>query len=86
MPTISRFFGIVIAMYFEDHAPPHFHATYGGAWAAIQIDPVGLLKGELPPRALGLVAEWAHLHRVELLADWDRARRSQTLDSIPPLE
>jgi hypothetical protein len=85
-PPISRFFGIVIQMYFKDHAPPHFHAAYGGARATVRIDPVGLLRGELPPRALGLVAEWARLHRAELLEDWERARRLQALDPIPPLE
>lgn len=86
VPTICQFFGIVIQMYFKDHAPPHFHAAYGGAWATVRIDPVGVLKGELPPRALGLVTEWARLHRAELLEDWERARRLQALDPIPPLE
>jgi hypothetical protein len=53
MPTISRFFGIVIAMYFDDHAPPHFHAYYGEHSAAVRIEPAGVIAGELPPRALG---------------------------------
>jgi hypothetical protein len=86
MPTVSRFFGIVIAIYYDDHAPPHFHAIYSGTWAAIRIEPVALLRGELPPRALGLVMEWARLHRRALMEDWERARRSEPLDPIPPLE
>jgi hypothetical protein len=86
MPTISRFFGIVIAMYFEDHAPPHFHARYAGFRAVIRIDPIGLLQGELPPRALGLVMEWTGLHRRALLENWDRAGRLEPLDLVPPLE
>lgn len=86
MPTLSRFFGIVINMYFDDHAPPHFHAAYGAAFAAFHIDPPGILHGELPPRAAGLVMEWARLHRDELLADWERARRMQPLEPIPPLD
>jgi hypothetical protein len=86
VPTISRFFGIVISMHFEDHAPPHFHARYGGVQAALRIDPLGLMAGELQPRALGLVMEWARLNRAALLDDWERARRSEPLASIPPLD
>jgi hypothetical protein len=86
VPTISRFFGIVIAMYFEDHAPPHFHARYGEARAVFRIDPLGLLHGELPPRAFGLVMEWGRVHRAALLDDWERARRGEPLASIPPLD
>ena len=85
MPTICRFFGIVISMYFDDHAPPHFHARYGGQKALIRIDPPGLLDGALPPRALGLVMEWARLNRDPLLDDWDRARKSLPLVAIEPL-
>ena len=57
MPEISRFLGIVIWMYFLDHDPPHFHATYAGAEAQIRIRPVGVLGGRLPPRALAFVVE-----------------------------
>ncbi len=86
MPTISRFFGIVIRMYFDDHAPPHFHADYGQHSATVRIEPAGVMAGELLPRALGLVIEWARIHAGALLADWELARRSRPLDLIPPLE
>jgi hypothetical protein len=69
MPEISRFFGIVIAMYYDDHALPHFHAIYGSEMAEMGIDPIGVLKGSLPPRALALVTEWAAIHQAELLDD-----------------
>lgn len=59
MPTISEFFGIMILMFFDDHAPAHFHARYGGDEVVIQINPVGIIRGKFPPRALSLVIEWA---------------------------
>jgi hypothetical protein len=86
MPEISRFFGIVITMYFEDHPPPHFHVRYGSAKAIFAIEPPGLLEGQLSPRTLGLVSEWAALHRNELLANWSRARQQEPLTRIAPLE
>jgi hypothetical protein len=86
LPEISRFFGIIILMYFNDHPPPHFHARYGGHKALIDIESLTLLKGWLPPRALGLVVEWGALHQEELLADWERARQQELLIRIPPLE
>lgn len=86
MPTISRFFGIVIAMYYDDHAPPHFHARYAGRTALFTIDPPGVLAGDLPPRAVGLVAEWCRLHREALLADWERAQRGEPLAPVAPLD
>lgn len=61
MPTISEFFGILILMYYNDHAPPHFHARYAEHEALIRIDPLGILQGHLPPKALSLVMEWAAL-------------------------
>jgi hypothetical protein len=86
MPRISVFFGIVISMYYEDHLPPHFHASYAGHRAAIRIDTLELLRGSLSRRALALVAEWAHMHRAELATDWERARQMLPLESIPPLD
>lgn len=86
MPEISRFLGIVIAMYYRDHAPPHFHAEYSSFAAQIQIDPPGLLNGDLPPRALSLAVEWAAMHRDELLANWQRLGRREPLVRIRGLE
>lgn len=86
MPAISRFFGIVIKMYFGDHEPAHFHATYQGFQAVIGVRDLAVLRGELPPRALGLVMEWAADHREELIADWELARAGKPLQPIAPLE
>ncbi|MDA2931116.1 DUF4160 domain-containing protein [Acidobacteria bacterium AH-259-O06] len=66
MPEISRFYGIVIKMFFDDHEPPHFHAQYAEHEAVVSIETMALIGGTLPPRALGLVAEWAALHQEEL--------------------
>jgi hypothetical protein len=85
MPEISRFFGIVIAMYYTEHGPAHFHAEYGGAEALVEIES-GVVHGRLAPRALRLVLEWAALHRRELLENWERARQLQPLTRIAPLE
>ncbi len=86
MPEISRFFGIVIKMYWDDHTPPHFHAFYAGEQALIDIRTLSLFAGQLPPRALGLVIEWANLHQQELLADWRRAQGQEPLKKIAPLQ
>jgi hypothetical protein len=86
MPEISRFFGIVIAIFYNDHEPPHFHARYGSQKARFAIDDVRLLDGELSPRARGLVVEWGSRRRSELLQNWERARLHQPLQSIEPLE
>jgi hypothetical protein len=85
MPEISRFFGIAIAMFFNDHAPSHFHATYGEHEAVIRIDTLETLSGQLPPRALAMVLEWAHQHRAELLENWELARSGMALQKIEPL-
>ena len=86
MPEISRFFGIIIAMYYNDHSPPHFHVRYGHQRALISIDPPALLEGTLTPRVLGMVMEWAALHRDELSANWLLARSLTPLNRIEPLE
>jgi hypothetical protein len=86
MPEISRFFGIIIRMYFNDHVPPHFHADYGEHSIEITIETLEVLKGKMPNRVLGLVLEWASLHRDELRSDWERARNGETLEPIQPLE
>lgn len=85
MPEISRFYGIVIRMYFNDHNPPHFHAIYGGEQAQIDIQSFSVIGGQLSQRALGLVIEWAAQHQDELFEDWEKARQMQPLLRIEPL-
>ena len=85
MPEISRFFGIVIQMYADDHDPPHFHARYAGRVARIAIGTHEVLAGSLPPKALALVIEWAAMHGDEPLADWELARSQLPLSKIAPL-
>ena len=86
MPAISFFDGIIIRMFFADHAPPHFHAQYGDYKATISILDLKLIEGELPRRALNLILDWAELHQQELLDNWNRAANNEQLQSIKPLE
>ena len=86
MPEISRFFGIIVQMYYSDHDPPHFHVRYSGQKALIAIETLALLRGRLSPRALGLVTEWAAMHREALMEDWNLARSEAQLKPIAPLE
>ncbi len=86
MPEISRFFGIVIKMFWDDHNPPHFHAEYGESRALVDIRNLSAFAGRLPPRVTGLVIEWATLHQQELLEDWRRAQAQDALRKIDPLE
>ena len=85
MPEISRFYGIVIRMYYNEHPPPHFHAQYGEYEALIHIPTLAVITGRLPSRALGLVIEWASLHQDELSTSWERARDLEPLGKIAPL-
>jgi hypothetical protein len=73
-------------MYFADHGPPHFHALYGGDEALVDIDSLAVLHGHLPPRARGLVLDWASLHQAELREAWGRASRLTPPGKIAPLE
>jgi len=86
VPRISSFYGITIWMYWNEghHARPHFHARYGGWGASVDLDGE-LIAGSLPRRAALLVADWALLHRDELAANWERARRGENLAPIDPL-
>jgi hypothetical protein len=86
MPEISRFYGIIIALYYNEHNPPHFHAKYGEFKAEIDIKTLELLKGFLPKRAKTLVLEWADEHRDELMKDWELARQNAELFKIEPLQ
>ena len=85
MPEICRFYGIVIKMYFADHAPPHFHAEYAEHEVRIAIDTLAVITGRLPPRAMGLVAEWASLHQAELQMRWKLAQAHESPGRIDPL-
>ena len=86
MPTISRFYGIVIGMFFDEHEPPHFHAKYAEYEASSDIRNFSLLRGKLPPKALSLVVEWAATHQQELLEDWELAMQHGDLHPIDPLK
>jgi hypothetical protein len=86
MPEISRFFGIVIRMYFDDHNPPHIHAFYGDEEALFRIDEIGLLQGSLPGRATSMVTEWLGLHQRELLSNWDHAQHGEPVERVEPLK
>jgi hypothetical protein len=86
MPEISRFFGIIITMNYNDHAPPHFPVRYGEQKALIGIQSLTLLQGRLSPRVFGLLMEWASEHQAELMINWDRTRRQAELARIRPLE
>lgn len=85
MPEISRFFGIAISMFYREHGVPHFHARYGEHEASVEIES-GLVRGDFPARALGLVLEWRVIHKAELLERWQAARDRRPLQSIAPLE
>jgi hypothetical protein len=85
MPTISRFYGILIQMYFGDHAPPHFHALYAEFEALIDIQTLDVIRGDLPSRAMALVLEWAQQHRDELGRGWELCEQNQMPAKIRPL-
>ncbi len=83
MPTISRFYGIVVFMNYRDHTPPHFHARYQNFEVTIEIE-TGIVQGSMPKRALSLLFEWTDVYRRELLRNWERAQSRQPLEPIPP--
>jgi hypothetical protein len=84
MPVLTRFYGIVIRMYFQqsEHNPPHIHAIYGENMAAVCINDGTILEGELPKKALEMVIEWTEMHKSELLKMWE----TQEFTALPPLE
>ena len=86
MPTISIFYGLVIRMYFNDHAPPHFHVQYAEFKATVSIQTLTLASGKLPRRAQMLVLDWAELHQAELLEDWQLCMDKQQPRQIAPLQ
>ncbi len=85
MPEISRFLGIIIRMFYNEHNPPHFHAKYEGHIAVFNIRTRRLMAGSLPPNAVRLVREWVKLHEKELMDDWNRAQTDKELKPIQPL-
>ena len=85
MPELSRFYGIVINMYYNDHNPAHFHAEYGSNQMVVDANTLAVIGGRLSPRATGLVMEWAAQHQGELLRAWQQARNMEPLDPIDPL-
>ena len=86
MPTISAFYGILIKMFFDDHAPPHFHIEYAEFKAIIDINKLELIEGSLPRRAQELALDWAELHQAELLDDWKLCSERLQPKRIPPLK
>jgi hypothetical protein len=85
MPVISRFFGIVIFMFWREHAPPHFHAKYGDDEITVEIT-TGAINGHMSAKGIALVQEWRELHRAELLQNWNLAENKKPLARIAPLE
>ena len=85
MPTISSFYGILIQMYWNDHAPPHFHALYAEYEVLIEIETLTVMEGSLPRRAIAMVLEWGRAHQGELKEDWELCARNRTPKKIAPL-
>jgi len=85
MPELCRFYGIVVRMFYDDHNPPHFHIEYQDYKALVEIDS-GVVKGEMPRRALKLVYEWLDLHKDELLNNWETMNDTGDYDKIDPLK
>jgi hypothetical protein len=86
MPELTRFYGIIIRLYYDDHPPPHLHISYQNAEAVLRLDTLELARGALPRRALSLVLEWVLAHRDELRQNWERAERGDPIVPIAPLE
>lgn len=86
MPELSRFYGIIVRMFYGDHPPPHFHAVYQSEEIKVNINTLEIIEGAMSRRAQALVLEWAALHRVELRRAWELASRNQEPSKIPPLE
>ena len=86
MPTISIFYGIMIQMFWDDHAPPHFHAMYAEFEIVVNIKTLDVIKGKMPKRATALVLEWAKQHQDEPLEDWELCQQNQPPKKISPLQ
>lgn len=86
MPIISNFFGIIIRMFYNEHAPPHFHVEYAEYKASVNIQTLEVFDGNLTRRAQELVLDWAELHQKELLSDWELCRQHLEPKQIEPLK
>ena len=86
MPEISRFYGIIVRMFYGDHPPPHFHAAYQGDDVEIEIGTLASRRGKMARRAMALVLEWAAMHRDELQTAWELASRNEEPPRIEPLD
>jgi len=86
MPELTRFYGIIIRMFYGDHLPPHFHAVYQGEEVQVNIETLEVMEGSISRRSLALVLEWAVQHRDELRRAWDLASRNREPGKIAPLE
>ena len=86
MPEISRFLGIVVKMFWNEHNPPHFHAEYNEFKASIDINSLEISEGSLPTKQAKMVLGWSALHQEALLANWKLAENGETLFKIKPLE
>ena len=84
MPVISRFYGMIIKMFFlaSEHNPPHFHVVYGEYVGVIDIRTLQMIQGDLPNKALKIVQEWTQIHQEELLKMWE----TQDIQPLPPID
>ena len=85
MPEISRFYGIIVQMFYNEHVPPHFHATYGEFKVQISLKDLNVIEGKFPRKGLNLLLDWAELHKIELLELWELAKEEKPLFKIPPI-
>lgn len=85
MPEISRFFGIVIHMYFDEHPPPHIHATYAGETFVVDVNSCRVTEGSAPARIAAMVSKWVSLHKPELLENWSRLAKKLSAQKVDPL-
>ncbi|MCA0389379.1 MAG: DUF4160 domain-containing protein [Bacteroidetes bacterium] len=85
MPEISRFYGIIITMYYNDHNPPHFHARYGDDVVIVSIEDMEIIEGNFPSRASNMVLEWAKQNKIKLQENWDNIRNEKPVFRIEPL-
>lgn len=84
MPELSRFYGLVVFMNYNDHTPPHFHARYQDQEVTVEIQS-GIIQGKMSKRALRMLLEWSEKYQDELMRNWELSRKREPLEKIPPL-